>query len=57
VVRCGLFRRSGSGVACSGVARSGVEWLGEAVEVRSAQVWFGQARHGGCGLERLGKVR
>jgi len=44
-------------VACSGVARSGVEWLGEAVEVRSAQVWFGQARHGGCGLERLGKVR
>ena len=39
------------------MVRSGWAWSGEAVEVRFAQVWFGQARHGGCGLERLGKVR
>ena len=47
MVRCGLFRRSGSGVACSGVARSGVERLGEAVAVRSGLERYGEAGRGG----------
>lgn len=61
MVRCGLFRRSGSGVACSGVARSGVERLGEAVGVRSGWAWRvlggrGMAVAVRSGLERYGEA-